>query len=303
MIAHTPVASFVRGIAATRGLRLPHVVARAAALALALVASACTSGGPVPSDRASPPQPAFLLLGEVHDNAEGHARRFERLKALVDQGWRPALVLEQFDRDRQDELGRAMSECAQADCVVQRAGGGGWNWTFYRPLIELALRHRLPVLAGNLSRAQAGQVVRSGFGAVFDEATRTRFALDSPLPEALLAGQREAIARGHCGLLPPAAVDPMVRAQVARDVWMALQLLGHRERGAVLIAGNGHVRRDIGVAHWLRQQGMTSIVVEGYLESADTGSDSRFDQVVLVPPVSRPDPCEALRRRPAAPQG
>ena len=43
----------------------------------------------------------------------------------------------------------------------------------------------------------------------------------------------------------------MARAQFARDAVMARALAAHAERGVVLLAGNGHVRRDIGVPRWL----------------------------------------------------
>lgn len=245
---------------------------------------------------ARPPAP-LMLLGEVHDNAQGHARRLERLSALLSAGWRPAIVMEQFDRERQPDLDRAMRECPQADCVVQRAGAGGWNWAFYRPVIDLAIEHRLPVLAGNLSRAQASLVIRDGFGAVFDTSTISRFSLEQPLPLAVLSAQRSAIADGHCGLLPERLIDPMVRAQVARDIWMARQLLASVARGAVLLAGNGHVRRDAGVPFWLRGRPLGLNHATGYLESPEPPQSQRFDQVVPIEPQDRPDPCAALQRR------
>jgi uncharacterized iron-regulated protein len=43
-----------------------------------------------------------LLLGEVHDNAQGHKLRYELLRQRVEAGWRPAIVMEQFDRENQD---------------------------------------------------------------------------------------------------------------------------------------------------------------------------------------------------------
>ncbi|MFX5385568.1 ChaN family lipoprotein, partial [Acinetobacter baumannii] len=45
-----------------------------------------------------------VLLGEVHDNAAQHALRLEAFKALLDGGARPALALEQLDRDKQPAL-------------------------------------------------------------------------------------------------------------------------------------------------------------------------------------------------------
>jgi hypothetical protein len=66
----------------------------------------------------------------------------------------------------------------------------------------------------------------------------------------------------------------------------------------VLIAGNGHVRRDLGVPHALVAMGVapSSIAAVGYLEPGQPPTG--FDRVDVAPaPDGRPDPCEGLRRR------
>jgi hypothetical protein len=116
------------------------------------------------------------------------------------------------------------------------------------------------------------------------------------------------IDEGHCGVLPPRLHAPMVLAQRARDVAMALAMqAAHRDSGpahsgparTVLIAGNGHVRRDVGVPHVLASLGVPAarVVAVGYLEPGLPTLG--FDLVDVAPaPAGRPDPCEALRRRP-----
>jgi uncharacterized iron-regulated protein len=91
--------------------------------------------------------PTVLLLGEVHDNPDGHRARFDLLRKRVDAGWRPAIAMEQFDRERQPDLDRAQSECKDAACVVAMAAPAkaGWNWALYAPVIDLALREHLPL--------------------------------------------------------------------------------------------------------------------------------------------------------------
>ena len=63
----------------------------------------------------------------------------------------------------------------------------------------------------------------------------------------------------------------MVQAQVARDLWMAHALRQHAAQGAVLIAGNGHVRRDAGVPYWLQRLGQPQSLVIGYEEEGIPG--------------------------------
>ena len=151
-------------------------------LAVALVLAACAGTPATRSADADASQ--VLLLGEVHDNPDGHARRYAWLKARVDAGWRPAIAMEQFDRDRQADLDRALAECPDAACVIRRAdpAGQGWEWPFYTPVIALALARALPLRAANLSRADASRVVREGYRAALDDATIASFGLDRPLP-------------------------------------------------------------------------------------------------------------------------
>ncbi|WP_308417318.1 ChaN family lipoprotein [Chitinimonas koreensis] len=233
---------------------------------------------------------AVVLLGEVHDNAAVHDFRFRALERAVAAGWRPAIAMEQFDRERQADLDRARQERpGDADYLIEQAkpaGKSGWNWAFYRPVVALALRYDLPIVAANLSRADGAKVVREGYAAVFTPAQIAAAGLDKPLPAALFDGQREAVDRGHCGKLPASLLDGMARAQIARDVAMAEALKPYAGRGAVLLAGNGHVRRDIGVPRWL--PGSVSV---GLLEGENA---ERYDRKLLLPAQQRPDPCAAL---------
>ena len=90
----------------------------------------------------------------------------------------------------------------------------------------------------------------------------------------------------------------MARGQVARDAVMASILSRHASRGAVLIAGNGHVRRDIGVPRWLRTEIRTRTLTVGYLEHGDLAErDAAFDAVLRTAAAERPDPCIAFKNR------
>lgn len=259
------------------------------------VLAACTGPEAIRADGDDTAHAPVLLLGETHDNAEGHRQRLRLLRERVEAGWRPAIAMEQFDREHQPALDRAMRECTDADCVVRMAAPGksGWTWAYYTPVIALAMEFKLPLLAANLSRADAGKVIANGLAAGLDAQTRARFRLDQGLPPALLAAQVEAVRVAHCGKLPEAMLEPMASAQIARDVWMARTVADHAGNGVVLIAGNGHVRRDIAVPYWLHQDGHAAIRSVGFVEDADEGA--RYDAIHRIPPATRPDPCASLR--------
>lgn len=278
-----------------------RLLTRLAAVLLLPILVACA--GPAPTKgsgdvlQLAGPQPGqAVLLGEIHDHVTGHERRLQILQGWIDQGSRPALVVEQFDRDRQTQLDAAMADCANADCVIERAGAGQWHWPFYRPLIALALKYKLPIRAGNIARSETSRIVREGLAAAFEPAIVTRFALAGPLPAEVASAQQREIIDGHCRMLPDRVVPGMVNAQVARDVWMALQILEFRARPVILIAGNGHVRRDIGVPFWLRQQQMLQSTAVGFVESLPGTGAGVYDQVIELPIQPRPDPCQSFRR-------
>jgi uncharacterized iron-regulated protein len=90
----------------------------------------------------------------------------------------------------------------------------------------------------------------------------------------------------------------MALAQVARDQAMARLVQQHAARGVVLVAGNGHVRRDIGVPRWLDAPLQGRVQVVGQVERAADAPPGAFDRIVVTPPQPREDPCAAMKRRP-----
>lgn len=259
-------------------------------LVIATGLSACQHTAPAAP---APASPQVLLLGEVHDNAAGHAARAALLREKVENGWRPAIAMEQFDTAQQPALNAAMTECTDADCVVARAAPtkAGWTWDYYKPVIALALEYKLPLLAANLSRADASKVVKDGFATVLPAELIARYRLDA-LPSDVLAAQEAEVRDSHCGALPESLVSPMAKAQIARDVVMAETLRTHASTGVVLIAGNGHVRGDIAVPFWLRRDGLHPHAM-GFLEPS--GDATPFDATHRIPAAQRPDPCAGFK--------
>jgi uncharacterized iron-regulated protein len=260
----------------------------------------CASGGKPPSspamDDSAGANPQVLMLGEVHDNAQGHQLRYELLRQRVEAGWRPAIVMEQFDRENQAALAEAQKGCLDAQCVIRVVGGPRWDWQLYYPVIQLALTYHLPLVAANLSRADASRVVRDGVTAAFDPQSIKDYHLDQSLPADISSAQQQEIIAGHCNMLPEMMVGGMVNAQVARDIWMAKIVRDQRPRDVVLIAGNGHVRKDIGVARWLNQISPTLTVRSiGFTE--DRENAGRYDSIQTVAAQQRGDPCKQVKAK------
>jgi uncharacterized iron-regulated protein len=233
-----------------------------------------------------------ILLGEVHDNRGQHARRVAWLRDALPRR-RVVLAMEQFDVDRQPWIDQARIAGLPARGLAEQAAFSfdGWDWPSYAPAVQLALDRDWPLMAANLPAREAMTVARRptqapsappGWGSSDD------------------AAMAEEIRDGHCGLMPDEMLPTMVAAQRARDARMAQVVADARAvtgLPVVLLAGNGHVRRDLGVPRWLAAlRPGDQMVAVGMLEG-DAADGGRYDLVVRTESVSREDPCEALRRR------
>ena len=248
----------------------------------------------------------FVLLGEVHDNPEHHARQATVLSSLVRNGRRPALVMEQFDREYQSAIDAALAagDTAQGIALAGRFDRKAWQWKDYEPLVRIAVSDRLPVVAANLSRSAARGVAAGGFDPLEPPpGVLALFAVWTTAREDALV---RTIVDGHCGQLRPEDAGPMTRAQRARDAIMADAMLRHRATGAVLIAGAGHVRRDIATPLYLRARAPGASIASVALTEVQAGADvpaayktaaaegatePAFDYLWFSPRFERKDPC------------
>ena len=251
----------------------------------------------------------YRLLGEVHDNPDHHALQLALLHSLAHAGRRPLVAFEQFDaehdRSLQDALARREKDPEIiADAV--RFDRKGWNWSYYRPLVEAALAHGLPLRAANLSNSTTRRIAREGLhtlgaGRIAD------LDLDTPWDAQRDAALRDLVFESHCRALPPRQVASMVQAQRARDATLAGALRDAGPDGVVLICGNGHARRDLGVPIYLAA---SAVVCSVGLAEVETGKHAPgdyglkrigpiapFDFVCFTPAWDRPDPCAGFHAR------
>ncbi|MDH4094512.1 MAG: ChaN family lipoprotein [Betaproteobacteria bacterium] len=233
----------------------------------------------------------YVLLGERHDNAGHHRLQREIVEGMLARGARPALAFEQFDREHQAALARAQAAPGRDAESVAAAGKldrDAWRWPDYAPLVTLALEHGLPIVAANLSRAEARAIVR-------DPARSGLAAPDAPVRAAL---ERD-IVEGHCGQRPE-RLEGMVEAQRARDAALARALAAHP--AAVLITGSGHARRDRGVPLYLpaaaRVLSVAFVEVDDEQRAPqDYAGVASYDYAWFTARAARKDPCAGLRLR------
>jgi uncharacterized iron-regulated protein len=271
-------------------------------LAAAALLGACSAPRPAPDDAQAPLvlRGPVVLLGEVHDNAAQHRLRLAAFERWLADGARPALLLEQIDRERQGEIDalRARTPPPDADALIAAVGAKGWDWALYRPYLALALRHDLPIVAANVSREQARRVMRDGLAA---------HGFEPAVPPDLLARLGREIEASHCGAIDAATAARMALSQVARDQAMAraVQTQADAGRAVLLLAGNGHVRIDAGAPRWLSPATRARSEAIGLLEAEagqppDAAELAQFDRVVTTVVQQRADPCAGMTLKKAA---
>lgn len=269
----------------------PAVKRRAAALlfSLLLAPPLLASATPALLDQLLPTP--LLLVGEQHDAPEHQALQRELVQGLAGRGALAAVVMEMLEQGRE-----TTGLPAHADEAAVRAAlkwtddhAAAWPWTTYGPVVMAALRAGVPVLGGNLPRADM-------------RAAMADPALDALLPPRSLAQQRLNIREGHCDLLPESQVAPMTRIQIARDRSMAEAATRALQPGrtVLLVAGNGHVRRDLGVPRYL-PPGLAHRVLMAQAASPDgttpAPASEQADTVWPTPPRPAVDHCAELNKQ------
>ena len=230
----------------------------------------------------------IVLLGELHDNAKHHQLRGELIAQFGGAG--RTIVAEHLP-----ETGRVVFQSdTRADLEAAGFDAAGWDWPMHQPLYDQIRAQGLALVGGNLPREQARQIFLQGVTGLPERMAKTYEG--SRLDSAAEKHLDHDLIEGHCGKLPDRYLLRMRFAQRITDIAMAHALLDHRP--SVLVAGNGHVRKDYGVPQVLGAVAprLTSLSV-GFLER---GGDLReliqsvsgqYDVVWLTERADRKDPC------------
>ena len=267
--------------------------------ALALAAAALTAGcahqgSPLTSNAewqqtlAQWSDASVILLGEQHDQSAHHQWEAETVSLLAGRQRLAALVIEMAPTGGSTAALPATASDAEVKTALQWEQGGasgGWPWKDYGPMVMNAVRAGVPVLGGNLPRTQMKQAMGEA-------------RYDSHLPAAGWALQLDAIKDGHCGLLPESQFAPMARIQLARDEAMAQTVRSIQPQGkaVLLVAGKGHVRRDIGVPTWLPADLKQKVAIA---QSTNTQAaiNLKADKLLMLEGNASEDQCAKLREQ------
>ncbi|MGE5491957.1 MAG: ChaN family lipoprotein [Actinomycetota bacterium] len=246
----------------------------------------------------------IALLGETHDNPAHHQIQTQLLQRLVAQGKRPAVAMEQFDTDWQTAMDDAR-RAGGTSTAVAKAGNmsNGWEWPLYRPIVTVAMKEQLPIVAANLSRNRTRSIAGGGLAAL-GKGEPERLALNQPWNADQNATLRGMLVDGHCGDDGP-MIDKLIDVQRAKDAVMADRILAGGP-ASVAIIGRSHARQDIGVPLYLKARAPGKRVVSVGLVEVEAGRTRAEDYRDAVPGIHdilwftpssvRSDPCAGYKK-------
>lgn len=259
---------------------LPGRALRGVVLTVLFLATACAQRPAQPTLPLAALLPAdAVLLGEQHDAPDHQNLAYQAVQALHAQPGLAALVLEMAEAGHSTQGVSPQATPEQVRAALQWSPAA-WPWATYEAVVMTAVRSGVPVLGGNLPRSELRPAMQDA-------------GLDSLLPESVWQAQQDAIRIGHCDLLPSSQLRPMARVQVARDRALARVLAGAVQpgRAVLLLAGRGHVDRELGIPRHLPPGLRVRTVALG-----DAGpTPASFDAVWPARPAPTTDHCAQLR--------
>lgn len=240
---------------------------------------------------------AYILIGEKHDNPDHHQLESKLLKQFAQP--QVAVVFEMLD-DQQASVLPGLRSTPDLEQLKEQLKwpGKGWSWADYGPLFQQVLRQSASLVAGNIDRQRIKKIYREGEAAVKSDA---RFQTMSDTAESHTPALLDLVYESHCQQMPREHLSPMVTIQLAKDASMASALADSKK--GILIAGNVHARKDVGVAAHLTLRGKRSVtlllleVQDGLPVISDYPEvrEGQADYVWFTPKVTDRDYCQDLK--------
>ncbi|MCA8964864.1 MAG: ChaN family lipoprotein [Planctomycetes bacterium] len=160
----------------------------------------------------------FVALGEEHMTPAVHRRHHELLRELYVKRPEMIIAMEMFERDVQVVLDQYLK--GEIDEATFLAGSRPWPHYArdYRPVIEFAKQHGIPVLAANAPRELAKKASKEGVEAV---AGNEFVARVTTAPEDAYWTAFAETMKGHEGMFGPGGMQRFYAAQCLKDDTMA----------------------------------------------------------------------------------
>lgn len=107
-----------------------------------------------------------VFVGEQHDNVATHQLELAVLEGLMRRNVPLVVAMEMFERDVQATLDQYLAGTISEEQFLKDSRPWPRYATDYRPILEFARVHRIPVVASNVPRRIATDVSKTGIGVI-----------------------------------------------------------------------------------------------------------------------------------------
>jgi uncharacterized iron-regulated protein len=125
-----------------------------------------------------------VFVGEQHDDPNTHRLELAIVEGLTRRGVSVVVAMEMFERDVQPSLDQYAAGTTTEEQFLKDSRPWPRYATDYRPIVEFAKTHKLPIVASNVPRRVASDVGKVGMSAVekLAAADRAFAAREMPCP-------------------------------------------------------------------------------------------------------------------------
>jgi uncharacterized iron-regulated protein len=231
-----------------------------------------------------------VILGELHDNPTHHTHQARAVATLAPK----ALVFEMLTPEAASKMPDTLPDAATLGQILGWEAAGWPDFALYYPIFAAAPQAR--VYGAEVPRTEARRAMKEGPIAVFGPKAAA-YGLTDPLPPDDQSAREAEQAKAHCDALPPDLLPAMVDVQRLRDAALAravVQAMADTGGPVAVITGNGHARRDQGLAvplAWVAPD-LGVLAIAQFEEEPPAAPP--FDLWLISPATPRDDPCATL---------
>jgi len=254
-----------------------------------------------------------ILLGIRQDNPRHQNHAADIIRQLLKA--RPGIFVSNVARDKQNAFAifasRHQNKATEYDAdgldmLLNWAVSGQADWSITRPVFDVAMLNKLPLFALSFSPYEIGQIHHKALdGMPHDVKKGLAALLSEPVSEELAAQITKEIAKGFCGILPPASLEKLSLIQRAQSGIFAQELIQFHKRAAhqkaILIASPKHIMEEASVPYYLEKLNAKSTSISLLFLESETEIptpkelDLKVDFIWVTPKEPRISPCENLK--------
>ena len=197
-----------------------------------------------------------IFVGENHTNFTNHLNQLKIIKLLHQKGKKIAIGMEMFQRKFQPFIDQYLQEKIDLKTFLKKTQyfkRWKFNFNLYRPIIEYAKNHNIPIVALNLESEITKKVAQKGIFSLSEEEMKR-------LPKILNFDDEEyesdmkallSFQHAHTKKTKRMKKEYMFSAQILWDETMAESgadfLKKHPDYTMVILVGNGHIENFYGI--------------------------------------------------------